>query len=147
MVRFTPNGWSVISRQRLISLARSSGVGWVRPVRMPRAPALETADASSARPTHCMPPCTIGCLTPNISVKRVLIIRFPTTAFCGEIRPDFASGFECRVERDVGLQDLRDGAAGLGLVGELGELGLVGAWYLGLEREMHGGDREAAVAL
>src|SRR5476651_1039171 len=86
MVRFTPNGWSVISRQRLISLARSSGVGWVRPVKMPSAPALETAEASSARPTHCMPPCTIGCLTPNISVKRVLIIvRFPADLLCPSI--------------------------------------------------------------
>ena len=28
MVRFTPNGLSVISRQRLISLRRSSGVGF-----------------------------------------------------------------------------------------------------------------------
>ena len=74
IVRLTPNGLSVIPRQRLISLRRSSGVGWVRPVRMPRAPAFETAEASSARPTHCMPPCTIGCLMPNISVKRVLII-------------------------------------------------------------------------
>ena len=35
---------------------------------------MDTAEASSARPTHCMPPCTIGCLMPNISVKRVLII-------------------------------------------------------------------------
>ena len=78
MVRFTPNGWSVISRQRLISLRRSSGVGCVSAVRMPSAPAFDTAEASSARPTHCMPPCTIGCLMPNISVKRVLIIgSFP----------------------------------------------------------------------
>src|SRR6267143_5823752 len=81
MVRLTPNGWSVISRQRLISLRRSSGVGWVRPVRKPSAPALATAEVSSARPTHCMPPCTIGCLMPNISVKRVLIIwLFPRLA-------------------------------------------------------------------
>src|SRR5205814_6863300 len=77
MVRFTPNGWSVISRQRLISLLRSSGVGWVSPVRMPSAPALDTAAANSARPTPCMPPCTIGCLMANISVKRVLIILSP----------------------------------------------------------------------
>ena len=35
---------------------------------------LATADVSSARPTHCMPPCTMGCSTPNISVKRVRII-------------------------------------------------------------------------
>jgi hypothetical protein len=27
---------------------------------MPRPPAFDTAAASSARPTHCMPPCTIG---------------------------------------------------------------------------------------
>jgi len=47
-VRFTPKGWSVISWQRAISLASSSGVGWVRPVRMPRPPALDTAEASSA---------------------------------------------------------------------------------------------------
>ena len=50
-VRFTPNGWSVISRQRRISLASSSGVFWVRPVISPRPPALDTAAASSAKPT------------------------------------------------------------------------------------------------
>src|SRR5215218_9685630 len=82
MVRFTPNGWSVISRQRLTSLRRSSGVGCVRPVRMPKPPALETAEASSARPTHCMPPCTIGCLMPNISVKRVLIMGASPACLC-----------------------------------------------------------------
>ena len=41
--------------------------------------AFDTAEASSARPTHCMPPCTIGCLMPNISVKRVLIISVSPT--------------------------------------------------------------------
>src|SRR5487761_2764277 len=74
MVRFTPNGLSGISRQRRISLARSSGVGCVRAVMKPSAPALATAATRSARPTHCMPPCTIGCWIPNISVKRVLIM-------------------------------------------------------------------------
>ena len=48
IVRFTPKGLSVISLQRLISLSRSSGVGWVRAVMMPRPPALDTAAASSA---------------------------------------------------------------------------------------------------
>ncbi|MNL56312.1 hypothetical protein D3C87_1797980 [compost metagenome] len=47
-VRFTPNGLSVISRQRRISSARSSGVGCVSAVRMPSPPALETAEAISA---------------------------------------------------------------------------------------------------
>ena len=50
-VRFTPNGLSVISRQRAISAARASGVRWVRPVMMPSPPALDTAAASSANPT------------------------------------------------------------------------------------------------
>lgn len=36
-VRFTPNGLSVISRQRRISAARSAGDRWVRPVMMPEA--------------------------------------------------------------------------------------------------------------
>jgi len=45
---FTPNGLSVIARHRAISRARSSGVGWVSPVTMPRAPAFDTAAASSA---------------------------------------------------------------------------------------------------
>jgi len=48
MVRLTPKGLSVISRQREISLRRSSGVGWVSAVRMPRPPAFDTAEASSA---------------------------------------------------------------------------------------------------
>jgi len=50
-VRFTPNGLSVISRQRAISFASSSGVFWVSPVMMPRPPAFDTAAASSAKPT------------------------------------------------------------------------------------------------
>ena len=71
MVRLTPNGLSVSSRQRAISFVRSSGVGWVSAVMKPSAPALATAATSSARPTHCMPPCTIGCSTPNICVNLV----------------------------------------------------------------------------
>ena len=43
----------------------------------PSAPALATAATSSARPTHCMPPCTIGCSTPTSSVNRVLIMMDP----------------------------------------------------------------------
>jgi hypothetical protein len=50
-VRFTPKGASVISWQRAISLANNSGVFCVKPVMMPRPPALETADVSSAKPT------------------------------------------------------------------------------------------------
>ena len=50
-VRFTPNGLSVMSRQRAISLASSSGVLCVRPVMMPSPPAFDTAAASSAKPT------------------------------------------------------------------------------------------------
>src|ERR1700760_150871 len=80
MVRFTPNGLSVMPRQRAISLVRSSGVGWVSAVIKPSAPALATAATNSARPTHCMPPCTIGGSTPTSSVKRVLIM-FPPNGF------------------------------------------------------------------
>ena len=65
IVRFTPNGLSVSSRQRAISLARSAGVGWVSAVMKPSAPEFATAATSSARPTHCMPPCTIGWSTPK----------------------------------------------------------------------------------
>ena len=35
---------------------------------------IDPAATSSARPTHCIPPWAIGCSTPNISVKRVLIM-------------------------------------------------------------------------
>src|SRR3954465_10379227 len=77
MGRLTPNGLSGRDRQRAISLSGSSGVGWVGAVMNPRAPALATAATSSARPTHCMPPCTIGCSTPTSSVNRVLIIPGP----------------------------------------------------------------------
>ena len=53
-MRFTPNGLSVISRQRAISLPRSSGVGCVSAVRKPSAPALATADGQlgAADPLH-----------------------------------------------------------------------------------------------
>src|SRR5581483_12514025 len=40
----------------------------------PSAPAFATAATSSARPTHCMPPWTIGCSTPNVSVNLVVIV-------------------------------------------------------------------------
>src|ERR1700759_4754444 len=40
----------------------------------PSAPELATAATSSARPTHCIPPCTTGCSTPNVSVNFVLIV-------------------------------------------------------------------------
>ncbi len=72
IVRFTPNGLSVSSRHRSISLTRSSGVGCVSAVSSPSAPALATAATSSARPTHCMPPWTIGCSMPNASVNLVV---------------------------------------------------------------------------
>src|SRR6266567_5165695 len=38
----------------------------------PSAPALATAATSGAVPTHCIPPWTIGCSTPNASVNLVL---------------------------------------------------------------------------
>ena len=65
---FTPNGLSVSAWQRSISARSASGLGWVSAVRMPSAPALDTALASSAVPTPCIPPCTIGCSIPSISV-------------------------------------------------------------------------------
>lgn len=77
MVRLTPNGLSVISRQRRISWVSASGVGWVSAVRKPSAPESATAATSSARPTHCMPPWTIGCSTPKVSVNRVVSIGPP----------------------------------------------------------------------
>jgi hypothetical protein len=47
----TPKGKSVISRQRLISLAKISGVRCVSPVMIPGPPELDTATANSAKPT------------------------------------------------------------------------------------------------
>ena len=73
IVKFTPNGLSVRSRARAISLARSAGVGCVSAVMSPSPPASETAAANSARPTHCIPPCTMGCSMPNDSVNLVVI--------------------------------------------------------------------------
>jgi hypothetical protein len=73
-VMFTPIGLSVISRARLISAASFSGVGWVSAVIMPRPPASDTAAASSASPTKCMPPWTIGCWMPKSSVMRVFMM-------------------------------------------------------------------------
>ena len=73
IVRFTANGLAVIDRQRSISLTNSAGLVWVKPVSMPSPPAFETADAISASPTHCMPPCTIGKSIPKDSVILVLI--------------------------------------------------------------------------
>lgn len=56
----TANGLFVKVLHFRISFRRSSGVGCVRAVRIPSPPALLTADASSAYPTHCMPPWTTG---------------------------------------------------------------------------------------
>lgn len=50
-VKLTPKGLLVMVRQRRISLRKCSGVGWVKAVKIPRPPALETAEASSAVPT------------------------------------------------------------------------------------------------
>lgn len=55
-VRLTPKGFLVMVRHRRISARRASGVGCVRAVRMPSAPAFDTADAISAVPTCCIPP-------------------------------------------------------------------------------------------
>jgi len=62
IVRLTPKGLSVMRRQRSISRRSSSGDGCVSAVMMPSPPALDTAEAISAVPTHCIPPCTMGCL-------------------------------------------------------------------------------------
>src|SRR5690606_18455430 len=77
IVRFTANGLSVISLQRLISFASPSGVPCDSAVMVPRPPALETAAASSAKPTHCIPPCITGYWMPNNSVIRVFISVTP----------------------------------------------------------------------
>src|SRR6478735_1848005 len=93
IVRFTPNGLSVRSRHLAISLARSAGVGCVSAVMNPSAPELATAATSSARPTHCIPPCTIGCSMPNVSVNFVVIVigAVPSSRTCSSGRhPDRA---------------------------------------------------------
>src|SRR5947207_579094 len=66
----TPNGLSVRSRiLRISSLMTSSSPDDVS--MMPRAPALDTADASCDRAIHPIGACTIGISTPSISVTRL----------------------------------------------------------------------------
>src|SRR6202048_5351168 len=53
----------------------------------PSAPELATAATSSARPTHCRPPCTTGCSTPNVSVNFVVsVIRAPCSSVLSPLR-------------------------------------------------------------
>jgi hypothetical protein len=52
MVKLTPKGLSVISRQRAISLVSASGVGIVRAVTMPKPPAFDTASGRHVRSAH-----------------------------------------------------------------------------------------------
>src|ERR1700712_1471587 len=105
MVRLTPNGLSVRPRQRAISFVRSSGVGCVSAVMKPSAPALATAATSSARPTHCMPPWTIGCSTPNVSVNLVFMgcpfLRGPRQVARDDHALDLVGAFEYL--HDLGL--------------------------------------------
>src|SRR5687767_11013988 len=84
-------------RQRAISLRRSSGVGWVNAVSIPSPPALETAEASSAVPTHCMPPWMIGYLIPSNSVTFVFIVSLFLAAQLACLRSsDYAEAVETR---------------------------------------------------
>ena len=55
----TPNGFFVQPLHFWISARRSSGGIWPAPM-MPRPPAFDTAEASSAVPIHAMPPWKIG---------------------------------------------------------------------------------------
>src|ERR1700737_148285 len=134
IVRLTPNGLSVSSRVVAISFARSAGVGCVSAVRKPNAPEFATAATSSARPTHCMPPCTTGCSTPNASVNFVVrVIGAPCSSGCHPDRAVKADHLtiEHRVFHDVhgqrtvlvGLAQPRRGRPLLArrLLGRLGE--------------------------
>src|SRR5215470_6089490 len=86
-----------MSRHFAISFARSSGVFCVSPVIMPSPPALETAAASSAKPTKCMPPWMMGCLMPNSSVMRVFICFLPCA--CQNVRLPRTSSLPLFAER------------------------------------------------
>src|SRR5262245_1381437 len=86
-----------MSRHFAISLASSSGVFWVKPVMMPSPPALDTAAASSAKPTKCMPPWMMGCLMPNSSVMRVFICFLPCA--CQNVRLPRTSSLPLFAER------------------------------------------------
>ena len=57
-----------------ISRSRRSGVRQWRQVSMPSPPALATPMQSSAEPVAVIPPHTIGCSIPSISVATVLIL-------------------------------------------------------------------------
>jgi hypothetical protein len=76
-----PNGPSVMSRHLAISSRRPSGVSKDNAVMNPMAPALATAEVSSATPTTCRPPCTIGCSTPNNSV--ILVVNMAGLSIVG----------------------------------------------------------------
>ena len=60
-------------------------MGWVSAVRIPRPPALETAEAISARPTHCMPPWMMGYCVPSSSVTLVFMSA-PLSSFAAVAR-------------------------------------------------------------
>src|SRR5471030_1997089 len=118
MVRFTPNGLSVSERQRAISSVSFSGVGWVSAVMKPRPPALATAATSSARPTHCMPPWTMGCSMPNISVNRVLsAMVVPPNVCLDDTEPLDAPARKRRVGMDRRGGDFDYDAKGAGYAG------------------------------
>src|SRR4051812_32927530 len=56
-------------------------------------------------------------------------------------------GFEPGVERDLGIEQLRDGTAGFRVIGRGIELLLCGAGNLGGHREMHRGNGKTAIGL
>mmetsp|Transcript_60797 Transcript_60797/g.181144 ORF Transcript_60797/g.181144 Transcript_60797/m.181144 type:complete len:317 (+) Transcript_60797:141-1091(+) len=85
-VRFTAKGLDVSRRHRAISSWSLSGVLQWRQVSMPRHPALETAAASSAEPVAVMPPQTMGCSMPSISVATV---RSMAPRWCGGRREQY----------------------------------------------------------
>src|SRR3984885_1142705 len=113
-VRLTPKGLSVSARQRSISARSAAGVGCVKPVKIPRAPAFDTAAASSARPTHCIPPWTIGCSIPINWVKRVVIVTVkrldaPTLSFASRTSNGQAwrrPGFQYRYYPSAGCRTI-----------------------------------------
>ena len=69
----TAKGCGVRARVAAISSRRWAGEGWVRAVRMPRPPALETAAARGERPIHCMPPWMMGTRIWRAVVRRVVM--------------------------------------------------------------------------
>ena len=111
----TPNGLSVQPLHFWISARRISGGMWPAPM-MPRPPAFETAEASSAVPIQAMPPWKIGYfMLSNLqialfsNIRLVLLSPFHDAGCPGESGTKTGQGNEIAFLEAMRLHCLRQG--------------------------------------